>query len=77
MLAQSLIAIYNSSVVHPVLLLPKSDSTLQPYIKFKCLNAFTDSDYYLILLMYNVIMMIFGATIFSKLDFKYVLYQFL
>ena len=70
MLAQGLIVPSKSSVVSPVLLVPKSDGKLQPCVDFKRLKAVTKLDHYPMPLMPDIIKMISGAKIFSKLDLK-------
>ena len=70
MLARGLIVPSKSSVVSPVLLVPKSDGTQRPCVAFKRLSAITEPDHYPMPLMPDIIKMISGAKIFSKLDLK-------
>ena len=68
MLKRGLIVPSNSRVVSPVLLVPKADGTLQPCVDFKKLNAVTEPNHYPMPLMPDIVQMISGSTIFSKLD---------
>ena len=68
MLKRGLIVPSNSPVVSPVLLVPKADGTLRPCVDFKKLNAVTEPDHYPMHLMPDIVQMISGSTIFSKLD---------
>lgn len=70
MLARGLIVPFKTLVVSPVLLVPKSDGTLQPCVYFKRLNAVTKPENYSIPLMPIIIKIISGTKIFSKLDLK-------
>ena len=70
MLSRGLIVPSTSSVVSPVLLVPKADGTLRPCVDFKRLNAVTEPDHYPMPLMPDIVQMITGSVIFSKLDLK-------
>ena len=70
MLSRGLIVPSTSLVVSPVLLVPKADGTLRPCVDFKRLNAVTEPDHYPMPLMPDIVQMITGSVIFSKLDLK-------
>ena len=50
--------------------MPKADGTLRPCVDFKKLNAVTEPNHYPMPLMPDIVQIISGATIFSKLDLK-------
>ena len=70
MLQKGLIVPSKSPVVSPVLLVPKSDGTLRPCVDFKRLNQVTEPDHYPMPLMPDIVNMIAGSSVFSKLDLK-------
>lgn len=59
-----------SSIVSPVILVPKGNKDLRVCVDYRKLNSITKTDHYPLPLLQDIVSMITGCSVFSKIDLK-------